>query len=80
MAPASVPRSARVDQSRSPDQYIWKKTFECAAVTSSIDLLASELRPIAVSAAAARATHLAVRVHGLHTGGEMSTGKGRPGP
>jgi hypothetical protein len=78
LAPASRARSARARiRSRSPDQYIWKKTFECAAATSSIGLLASELRPIAVSAAAAaRATATSPSGCTACTPvGEMSTGK-----
>ena len=43
--------------SRVPIQYIWKNVWGLAATTSSIGLLANELRPIAVPrAAAARAT------------------------
>ena len=44
-------------RSREPIQYIWKNSVSLAAITSSIGLLANELRPIAVPApAAARAT------------------------
>ena len=44
-------------RSRQPIQYIWKNVCGLAAATSSIGLLANELRPIAVPrAAAARAT------------------------
>jgi hypothetical protein len=43
--------------SRVPAQYIWKNVCGLAATTSSIGLLAKELRPMAVPrAAAARAT------------------------
>lgn len=58
VAPAARARSMRWSSvSRSPTQYIWKKVCGLAAATSSMDLLAKELRPIAVPrAAAARAT------------------------
>ena len=57
-APAARARSIRASiWSRVPHQYIWKKVCGLAATTSSIGLLANELRPIAVPrAAAARAT------------------------
>jgi hypothetical protein len=77
-APAFFARSARCRmRSRVPTQYIWKKTCWLAAATSSIGLLANELNPIAVpAAAAARAT--ATSPSGLTAWtpvGEMITGK-----
>ena len=51
LAPASRARSTRrTMESRSPIQYIWKNVCGLAAITSSIGLLANELRPIAVPA------------------------------
>ena len=56
-APAARARSMRCTSvSLSPHQYIWKKVCELTAATSSTDLLANELSPIAMPRlAAARA-------------------------
>ena len=58
LAPASRARARRASiVSRSPDQYIWKRTWEFTAQTSSIERLANELSPMATPRlAAARAT------------------------
>ncbi len=57
-APAARARSMRACiSSREPIQYTWKKVWGQAATTSSMGLLANELRPMAVPrAATARAT------------------------
>jgi len=63
-------------ESRSPIQYIWKNVCGLAAITSSIGLLANELKPIAVPrAAAARGNRdLAVGCTAWTPVGEMTTG------
>ncbi len=58
LTPAALARASRwIMVSRSPDQYIWNRTCLLTSQTSSIDLLANELSPIATPRlAAARAT------------------------
>ncbi len=76
-APAARARSMRASiWSREPIQYTWKNVWGHAATTSSIGLLAKELRPIAVPrAAAARATATSPSGWTAWTPvGEMSTG------
>ena len=49
LAPASFALLSRwTIVSRSPDQYIWKSTWELAAQTSSTEQLAKELSPMAM--------------------------------
>ena len=71
-APAAHARSMRASiWSREPIQYTWKNVWGHAATTSSIGLLAKELRPIAVprAAAAHRDGDLTLGVDGLDAGG-----------
>ena len=78
VAPAARARAIRRNmESLVPIQYIWKNVCGLAATTSSIALLANELRPITVPrAAAARATATSPSGCTACTPvGEISTGK-----
>ena len=69
-------------RSRVPSQYIWKNVRGFAATTSSIGLLANELKPHrgARRRGRARDRDLAVRVHGLHAGRRDDHGDGELWP